>query len=134
MNTLKKHALYIYPLLILGTSVIAIFIIIENYKSDTYDQTQDSIGLPIGSILAISLTLLVLYSAQIFRSKITNNNPCIRLLLNCCSFISASLSLALLSCSTIYWYIPNHISIGIAYTITTVAFSASQIALVRRAN
>lgn len=133
MNILKKYALHLYPSLISGTAVIAPLIINANYRSGIYDQTQDSIGLPIGTILTISLTLLILYSAQIVRSKITNKSPYIRSLLNCCSFISGLLSLILLSCSTIYWYIPEHISIGIAYTITTVAFGFSQVALVRRA-
>ncbi|MDQ0125845.1 hypothetical protein J2W17_004815 [Pseudomonas lini] len=127
MKKLKIAITWIYPALILITAAIGILVIKENYDSGIYGIAQDSIALPIGEILATCLILLILHVTQpdIYKTNI-NSRP-IASILKGWSIISAALSTIILLGNAFYWYTPNHITIGIAYTITALGLAYCRI-------
>ncbi|EXF92237.1 hypothetical protein HK44_014615 [Pseudomonas fluorescens HK44] len=132
MNKNQNHLNYIYPLLVLVTSGAGIATIINNLSAGVYPIHQDSIGLPIGAIILVCLTLGTMHLLQLpHRIKMKNGHPA-GARLKTLSFISGAISFLLLAGSIDYWYMPDHIIIALFYSFTAMAYFALQIQLLKK--
>ncbi|MFJ2686831.1 hypothetical protein ACIOYV_24215 [Pseudomonas sp. NPDC087342] len=133
MKKLSNQMHYAYPVLLLITSAIGIFTVVNNLTAGLYGIGKDSIGLPIGAMFIICITLLAMHLLQVFSSKKAKVHFPGKILLTALSLIAAILSSAILAGCITYWFIPDHIIIAISYSFTALAFGAFQIQLLKTA-
>jgi len=117
---------YLYPIALVLTSGAGVLVLIENLKSETYDISQDTIGLPIGVTLMIFLTLALMHLLQILLLGWANTNSLRGLLLKISAYLIATLSLLILVDRIVYWSMPHHTVISILYGVTALTFVAFQ--------
>lgn len=132
MKKTRNHISFVYPVLVLATSSIGIATIINNLKTGTYRINQDSIGLPIGTIILVCLALIIMQALQLPHHTRVKKGRSTGILLRTLSLISGITSALLLAASMIYWFAPEHIIISIFYGISTIAFAALQIQSFRK--
>jgi hypothetical protein len=132
MKKTRNHISFVYPVLVLATSSIGIATIINNLKTGTYHINQDSIGLPIGTIILVCLALIIMQVLQLPHHTRVKKGRSTGILLRILSLISGITSTLLLAASMIYWFAPEHIIISIFYGISTIAFAALQIQSFRK--
>ncbi|MDD1139918.1 hypothetical protein M5G22_20350 [Pseudomonas sp. TNT2022 ID233] len=118
---------YVYPTALALTSGAGALTLIKNLKAGTYDINQDSIGLPIGVILAIFLTLALMHQLQILLLRWARANSFAGLLLKITAYLIATISLVILVDRIVYWSIPHHAIIAILYGVTAITFAVFQI-------
>lgn len=132
MKKLCNQMHYVYPMLLLVTSAIGIFTVVNNLTAGVYKVDKDSIGLPIGAMFTICIMLLTMHLLQVFSSKKAKTHFRGSILLTALSLIAATLSSAILAGCIFYWSIPDHAIIAISYSFTAVGFGAFQIQLLKR--
>jgi hypothetical protein len=132
MSTLEKYTPHIYALLILATSSISVVIIIENQHSGIYNAEHDSIAIPIASTIATCLALPTMLLLQLPHHIKNKKGHPTEIPLKILALLAAGISLIILIGSVSYWYIPNHITIVILYTTTTLASLIFQIQIFKK--
>lgn len=132
MSRTYKLLSYLYPTALALTSGAGALTLIKNLKAGTYDTHQDSIGLPIGVMLIIFLTLALMHLLQILLLRWARANSCAGLLLKISAYLIATISLVILVDRIVYWSIPHHAIIAILYGVTAITFAVFQIHTVVR--
>ncbi|MCP1416580.1 hypothetical protein J3D47_000823 [Pseudomonas laurylsulfativorans] len=131
MKHLYKHLNYIYPVLLVITTSVAIFTIFKNLSAGFYNTDRDSIGIPIGAILIAGLMLFIFHLMQVFlysKARKHHNNGT---LIKVSASTIAVASLVILADSINYWATPNHFIISIFYSFSTMAFLTLQLQLLK---
>jgi len=131
MNPLYKYLNYIYPVLLVITTSVAIFTIFKNLSAGFYKTDRDSIGIPIGAILIAGLILFIFHLMQIFLYKKARTHHANEILTKISALIIAIASLVILADSINYWATPNHLIISTFYSISTIAFATLQLQLLK---
>ena len=131
MKPLYKHLNYIYPVLLVITSSVAILTIFKNLSTGIYNTDRDSIGIPIGAILIAGLMLFIFHLMQIFLYKKARAHHANEILIKISALIIAIASFVILADSINYWATPNHLIISTFYSISTIAFTTLQLQLVK---
>lgn len=134
MKRTRNHLNYIYPILILTTSGIGISAITNNFSAGVYTTNQDSIGMPIGAIIFVCLTLITMHFLQLPHYTKIKTSHSVGAILKTLSVISGAVSFILLAGSINYWYAPNHMTIALFYGLTAIVYVALQIQLFKKLN
>ena len=127
MMRLYKFSNYTYPIFLALTFCAGVFILTKNLEAQIYDINQDSIGLPIGVMLAIWLTLTLTHLIQnllLWKSRTRVSASLIRKI---SAYLIAAASLMILVDRIIYWSIPNHAVIAMFYSASAITFIAFQV-------
>lgn len=109
------------------SSAASCYIVILNYKNSIYPTMQDTIAIPLVSMIGLLATLLSLsiiqnpLYKQLYHQKTTN------IASTALALFSTTASSALLIGSINYWLTPNHLGISALYFITFATYVIHQL-------
>jgi|GEM_PF-2280556 len=126
----KTRTLYLTTLLI--SSFANCHIIYLNYADEIYPSTQDTIAIPLISIIGVMTILLTLSIVQNPFYKQQRDQKTTNIISTIFALFATTASSILLIESIYYWLAPNHLGVSVLYFIVLLTYLIHQFNLYKK--
>lgn len=132
MTNKKLRTFYLTTLL--TSSTTNCYIIYLNYASEIYPSTQDTIAIPLISIIAVMTILIILSIVQNPFYKQQRDQKTTKITSTISALFATTASSILLTSSFYYWLTPNHLVISALYFIALSTYLIYQFNLYKNSS